>query len=312
VADHVSPNLVNPWGLAALPDSPWWVADNGTDVSTLYTADGALQSLVVGVPSAPTGLVANTTSDFRVRTGFYSYPALFLFDTEDGAILGWSSYGSYNQATVAVPPADGAVFKGLAIASTADGSRLYATDFHNGRVDVFDGGFAPVTVPGAFVDPKIPRGYAPFGIQNLNGKIFVTYAMQDADRHDDVAGNGHGFVDEYDTSGRLLAHVGAHGPLNSPWGIAWAPPGFGRFGGDLLVGNFGDGRITAFRTQPKGKFDHGEELRTARNKVLAIEGLWALQFGLGSVAENGPTDTLFFTAGPADESHGLFGTIRAG
>jgi uncharacterized protein (TIGR03118 family) len=289
------------------------VADNGMDVSTLYTADGAPQSLVVGVPSAPTGVVANTTSDFKLGPGGYYGPALFLFDTEDGAILAWNAYNGAGPATVVVPAAGGAVFKGLAIASTPAGGRLYATDFHNGRVDVFNGSFAPVSTPGAFSDPKIPRGFAPFGIQNIGGNIFVTYAKQDADRHDDVAGQGNGFVDEFDTSGALLQRVDSHGQLNSPWGLAMAPASFGTFGGDLLVGNFGDGHINALRLHlnGKGKFTHAGQLRAGK-KPLTIDGLWSLQFGLGDAAQNGPLDTLFFTAGPGGESHGLFGTIRAG
>ncbi len=302
-ADHTDSHLVNAWGLTSLPGSPWWVADNGTDVSTLYTADGTPRPLVVSVPNAPTGAVSNTGPSFVVGSG----PALFLFATEEGKLLGWNmSLGTTAQVAVDKSGED-AVFKGLAIA----GDRLYATDFHNGKVDVFDGSFGDVNTPGAFVDPSIPAGYAPFGIQNVGGDIFVTYAKQDADRHDDVAGQGLGFVDEFDASGALLGRVATHGQLNSPWGLALAPASFGRFGGDLLVGNFGDGQITAFERQPTGKFEPRGQLRTGSGSVLTIDGLWALQFGKGALANNGPTDTLFFTAGPAGESHGLFGTIRA-
>ena len=302
-ADHVDSNLVNAWGLTAQPTSPWWVADNGTDVSTIYTADGTPRPLVVSVPNAPTGAVSNTGSSFVVGSG----PALFLFATEEGKILGWNSaLGTMAQVAVDRSGED-TIFKGLAIA----GDRLYATDFHNGQVDVFDGSFGQVDVPGAFVDPKIPPGFAPFGIQNVGGSIFVTYAKQDADREDDVAGPGLGFVDEFDTSGTFLRRVATRGQLNSPWGLAMAPAAFGRFGGDLLVGNFGDGRITAFEREPNGSFQSRGQLRTADGSALTIDGLWALQFGNGT-ANNGPTDTLFFTAGPDDENHGLFGTIRAG
>jgi uncharacterized protein (TIGR03118 family) len=301
-ADHTDTNLVNAWGLTSLPGSPWWVADNETDVSTIYRADGTTARPAVGVPAAPTGAVSNTGSSFVVGSG----PALFLFATEEGKILGWNiSLGTTAQVVVDRSGAD-AIYKGLAIA----GDRLYATDFHNGQVDVFDGSFAKVNVAGAFVDSKIPAGFAPFGIQNIGGHIFVTYAKQDADREDDVAGQGLGFVDEFDTSGALLARVASHGQLNSPWGLAMAPADFGRFGGDLLVGNFGDGEISAFEPQLDGTFELVGQLRTSERKVLAIDGLWALQFGKGT-ANNGPTDTLFFTAGPDDESHGLFGTIRA-
>jgi uncharacterized protein (TIGR03118 family) len=306
VALHQDSSLVNAWGLTARPTSPWWVSDNGTDVSTLYTADGTKVPLTVGVPNAPTGAVANLGSEFMVSNGTTSASALFLFSTEEGKILGWNPSVSPD-AVVAVPNTTGAIYKGLAIA----GNRLYATDFHNARVRVFDGNFQPVTRSGAFVDPDIPSGYAPFGIQNVNGAIVVTYAKQDADAEDDVAGQGHGFVDMFDTDGNLIERVAQHGQLNSPWGVAMAPPSFGAFGGDLLIGNFGDGEISAFEPQPDGTFELVGQLRTANHKMLSIDGLWALQFGKGA-ANNGPMTTLFFTAGPDDESHGLFGTITAG
>src|SRR6266566_6680944 len=309
LAAHVDPDLVNAWGLTSLPTSPWWVADNGTDVSTLYRADGSKVPLTVQVPSAPTGAVSNTGSHFVVSNATGSGPALFIFATEEGKILGWNPNVSLTQAQVAVDHSGlGAVYKGLAIASTPGGDFLYATDFHTGRVDVFDGSFHQVNGPGAFVDPHLPRGYAPFGIQNLSGSIAVTYALQDADRRDDVTGQGHGVVDLFDTGGTFLIRVATHGQLNSPWGLAMAPASFGRFGGDLLVGNFGDGQISAFEPQPDGTFELVGQLRTSDRKVLTIDGLWSLQFGKGA-ANNGSTDTLFFTAGPDDETHGLFGTI---
>jgi uncharacterized protein (TIGR03118 family) len=300
-ADHTDANLVNAWGLTALPGSPWWVADNGTDVSTLYSADGTPRPLVVSVPNAPTGAVSNTGPDFVVGSG----PALFLFSTEEGKILGWNMSLGTTAQVVADRSGDNAVYKGLAIA----GDRLYATDFRNGQVDMFDGSFGQVKIPGAFVDPAIPTGYAPFGIQAIGGHIFVTYAKQDAAGEDDVAGQGHGFVDEFDTNGSLLARVATHGQLNSPWGLAMAPDGFGRFSGDLLVGNFGDGEISAYEPQSDGTFELVGQLRTSNHEVLSIDGLWALQFGMGTT-NNGQRDTLFFTAGPDDENHGLFGTIR--
>jgi uncharacterized protein (TIGR03118 family) len=304
-------SLVNAWGLTSTPTSPWWVSDNGQDVSTLYRADGSKVPLTVGVASAPTGAVANIGSTFAVTNGTTTAPAQFMFATEEGAILAWNGTVSGTTAQVEVPAAGDAVFKGLAIASTPDGNRLYATDFHNGRVDVFDGTFTNVTVPGSFTDPHIPSGYAPFGIQTVGDKIVVTFAKQDADRHDDVAGQGHGFVDVFDTSGTLVGRVGTHGQLNSPWGIAMAPAGFGSFGGDLLVGNFGDGQISAFEPQSDGSYELVGQLRGSDHQVLTIDGLWALQFGKGA-ANNGPTSTLFFTAGPGGEQHGLFGTITAG
>jgi uncharacterized protein (TIGR03118 family) len=301
-ADHTDGQLVNAWGLTSLPGSPWWVADNETSVSTLYGADGTKRALVVSVPNNPTGAVSNTSSDFVVGSG----PALFLFATEEGKVLAWNMSVGTTAQVVADRSGDGAIYKGLAIA----GDRLYATDFHNGRVDVYDGSFGQVNVPGAFEDPGIPSGFAPFGIQNVDGTIFVTYAKQDADAEDDVAGQGLGFVDAFDTAGTLLGRVATRGQLNSPWGIAMAPASIGRFGGDLLVGNFGDGQINAFALGPNGSFEPRGQLRDESGGVLTIDGLWALQFGKGA-ANNGPTDTLFFTAGPDDESHGLFGTIRA-
>ncbi len=316
MADHLDSNLVNAWGLAALPMSPWWVADNGADVATVYTADGAAfpsgSPLVVEVPEAPTGEVANAGSSFVVSSGGASGPAAFLFATEEGKILGWNRSVSATQAVVAVDDSkDEAIFKGLALALTSSGDELFATDFHNNKVDVFDGSFHDVTPAGSFSDPSVPAGFAPFGIQNLGGHVFVTYAKQDADGEDDVAGQGLGFVDEYDASGTLVAHVAHHGQLNAPWGLALAPAGFGRFGGDLLVGNFGDGQINAFEQGPNGAFEHRGELRDANGKSITIDGLWSLQFGLGT-ANTGPVDTLFFTAGPDEETHGLFGTIKAG
>ncbi len=303
-------SLVNGWGLAALPTSPWWVSDNGTDVSTLYRADGSKVPLTVGVRAAPTGLVANPGTSFAVSHGTASAPALFVFSTETGKIRGWNPGVAATESLVAADRSkDGAVYKGLAIALTTSGDWLYAADFHNGRVDVFNGSFQRVPAAGAFVDRDLPKGYAPFGIQNIGGAIFVTYAKQDEARKDEIAGEGLGFVDMYDTSGKLLGRVASRGRLNAPWGLAMAPASFGQFGGDLLVGNFGDGTINAFKLTD-GKFVPDGQLMT-NDHALVIDGLWAIEFGLGA-ANNGPTSTLFFTAGPDDEAHGLFGTITVG
>jgi len=306
VAPNTDPNLVNAWGLTSSPTSPWWVADNGRDKSTLYRgSDGLPQALVVNVNNAPTGTVFNPTTGFTLPTGG---KALFLFDTEEGKVLGWNQA----QGTTAVVVADvggDASYKGLAIADTSAGPRLYAADFHNAKVDVFDGGFGLVQNSG-FADPALPSGYAPFGIQTIGDRVFVTYAQQDADAGDEVAGQGKGFVDAYDTAGHLLARVAQHGQLNAPWGLALAPATFGRFAGDLLIGNFGDGQINAYAELGNGHFEHRGELRDASGKSLSIDGLWALQFGRGG--NNGPAGTLFFTAGPDDEMHGLFGQIASG
>ena len=311
-APTTDPNLVNAWGLTASSSSPWWVADNGTDKSTLYNGNtGAIVPLVVQVAGGPTGTVFNGSDGFVVQSGAVSGPARFIFASEDGRIRGWNPTVSPTVAQVGVDRSGaGAIYKGLAIAQTASGPRLYAADFHNARVDVFDGSWNLVGGPDVFVDPDLPAGYAPFGIQTIGSRIFVSYAKQDEAAEDEVAGQGLGFVDVFDTAGNLLARVAQHGQLNAPWGLALAPASFGRFGGDLLVGNFGDGEINAYEELENGQFAHRGELRGADGKPLAIDGLWALEFGNGAAA--GPTGTLFFTAGPDDESHGLFGSITAG
>src|SRR5689334_5164702 len=302
VAANTDPHLVNAWGLSAGPTSPWWVSDNGADVSTLYNAAGTPLPLVVSVPGAPTGTVFNGTAGAFPVAG---KAATFLFDTEGGTILGWNGGTA---ATVEVDRSKQvAVYKGLAIANGPTGPRIYATDFHNGAVDVFDSSWTQIPHAG-FVDRFLPRHFAPFGIQAIGDRIYVTYAKQQKGSDDEAHGRGLGIVDAFDTSGRLRARVAQFGNLNAPWGIAQAPTNFGRFSGDLLVGNFGDGRITAYREFHR-RFLPAGQLRSSRGDALAIDGLWALEFGQGA-ANNGPTDTLFFTAGPDDEQNGLFGTIR--
>jgi len=300
-------NLVNAWGLAASATSPWWVANNGTSTSTLYNGNtGQPVPLVVsvGVDSGPTGVVFNGGSGFVVTSGSSSAPARFIFDSEDGLIRGWNPGVDPTNAVVAPATADpDAIYKGLAIA----GGMLYASDFHNGVVDVFDGSWNLVN---QFTDPGLPSGYAPFGIQAIGSRIFVSFAKQDADAEDEIAGQGLGFVDAFDTAGNLVARVAQHGQLNAPWGLALAPANFGRFSGDLLVGNFGDGKILAFEPQSNGHFGFRGQLRASSGHAIAIDGLWALGFGNGANA--GPTNTLFFTAGPDEETHGLFGRITVG
>jgi len=313
MAAHLDPNLVNAWGLVAGPTTPWWVADNETNVSTLYDGHGNAIPLVVSVDGAPTGVVFNGSSKFVVHHQGDSGPSVFIFSTESGTIRGWNPNvpppsPSTQSFLVADRSSEAAIYKGLAIASTDAGQRLYATDFHNARVDVFNGNFHLLDIPGAFVDPAIPDGYGPFGIQNLGGRIFVTYAKQDADAEDDSAGLHRGFVDMYSARGKLLGRVASRGPLDSPWGLAMAPGGFGRFGGDLLVGNFGDGTINAYELGSNGSAHEGT-LRRPNGHVVGIDGLWALSFGNGGPA--GAKGRLFFTAGPDDESHGLFGRIKA-
>ena len=299
-ADRVDPNLVNAWGLVSGPTTPWWISDNGTGRSTLYNVGTGTIPLIVTVPgagggqSAPTGLVFNGGTSFVVTNSAGTSPARFIFASEDGTISGFRGV----PVVIAVDnSASGAVYKGLAIASTTTGDVLYATNFHAGTVDVFDGHFNPIHMTGAFTDPALPAGYAPFGIQDIGGTIYVTYALQNAERHDDVAGEGR--------------RVASRDNLNSPWGLALAPADFGAFSNDLLVGNFGDGRVHAFdpaTLDGNGEFTHRGPLLSAEGGPLAIDGLWALSFGKGA-ANNGPRNTLFFTAGPDGEQHGLFGTL---
>jgi len=303
----VDARLVNGWGLVAGPATPWWVSDNGADFSTLYSATGVKRALNVSVDGAPTGIVFNGVST-AFQVGPSNAGAPFIFATEAGTIAGWHpSLGTASEVKVDSSGA-GAIYKGLAIATTASGPQLYATDFHNARVDVFNATWASVETSGGFVDSKIPAGYAPFGIQTIGPRIFVTFAKQGPGAKDEIDGQALGFVDAFDTDGNLLVRVAQRGQLNAPWGLALAPASFGRFGGDLLVGNFGDGHVNAYQESPDGTFALIGALRTTDGRKLSIDGLWALQFGHGTV-NNGPVDTLFFTAGPNDEADGLFGTI---
>ena len=313
-AAATDPNLVNAWGLAAGPTTPWWVNAADSDVSTLYDGTGAVLPLVVDVAGGPTGLVFNGGSDFVVSNGTASGASLFLFSTESGEIRGWNPNvlppaPSTQSFVVADRSGEEANYKGLAIASTADGDFLYATDFHNARVDMFDGDFNVVSTSTTFVDPDIPDGFAPFGIQTIGDTVFVTYAKQDADAEDEVVGKGRGFVDAFDTAGTLLDRVATRHRLNAPWGLAMAPADFGRFSGDLLVGNFGDGTINAFRPDANGSYDQAGVVRNRRGRAIHIDGLWAIAFGNDDDA--GPSNALFFTAGPDEETHGLFGRITA-
>jgi uncharacterized protein (TIGR03118 family) len=302
VARITDPNLVNPWGLSFGPTTPAWVADNGTNVSTLYSG-GVRKSipvtlpLVVSVPGAPTGTVFNPTGGFKLN----GTPARFLFDTESGTVLAWNA-GTAAQVVATTPDA---IYKGLAIATKGATTLLYAANFHAGTIDVFNDAFAPVTVPGGFVDPNLPAGFAPFNIQEIAGFLVVAYAKQDADAEDEVAGPGLGYVDVFDTRGHLLRRLISQGKLDAPWGLALAPRHFGAFSGDLLVGNFGDGAINAYDPRTGG---FRGTLQNKDGNPIKINGLWALRFGNGVI---GTPQTLLFTAGIGDEEHGLFGEIVA-
>jgi uncharacterized protein (TIGR03118 family) len=324
-AQTIDPNLINPWGVSYGPTSNFWISDNGTGLTSVdEVSDGKVTLNVIppvtippaslgGDTSAPTGQVFNSfaaSGAFNLPNGS---PALFLFATEDGTISGWNPAAG-TQAMITVnessDPSDGdktlgagAVYKGLAIAQTSKGPLLYAANFRHGTVDVFDQNFKPVK---SFTDQHLPPGYAPFNVQVLDNKLYVTFALQDSAKHDDVAGAGHGFVDEFDLQGHLEHRIASGGPLDSPWGLAVAPPSFGRFAGDLLVGNFGDGTIDAYSTD-----DHKflGRLLGADGKPVAIGDLWALIPGNG--AAGGDPNALYFTAGLQDEAHGLFGSLTA-
>jgi uncharacterized protein (TIGR03118 family) len=317
---HTDPHLVNPWGLAFFPGNPFWISDNNGGASTLYDNHGSIVPLVVAIPGpmgstaagTPTGIVANGADGFVVNQNGVSGTAFFIFDTEDGTLSGWNPNVNLNSAVTTVDNSQpggpdhsrrGAVYKGLAIATTTDGTFLYATNFRDRKVEIYDANFQYVK---SFRDPKVPKDYAPFGVQAIGGKIYVTYAQQDAEKHDDVPGYGHGYVDVFNTKGRLLQRLIAGGSLNSPWGIALAPANFGAFSNTLLVGNFGNGWINAFDPNTGAWIGF---LQNNAGHPLAIDGLWALAFGGGGVSGN--LNQLYFTAGPEDESHGLFGRLAA-
>ncbi len=305
VAEHQDTDLVNPWGIVAGPTTPFWISDNGTGLSTLYNGSGTKSSLVVTVPqpagdpgpSAPTGIVFNPGSSFG--------GSHFIFSTEDGTIAAWTSG---TDAALEVTSPAGSVYKGLATGNNGLGNLLYAANFGLGRVDVFDSSFHATTVSGGFQDNSLPAGYAPFNVESIDGKLYVTYALQDSAKHDDVAGPGNGFIDVFDMNGNLLQRLTSHGALNSPWGLALAPAGFGALSGDLLVGNFGDGIINAYNPN-SGRFIAA--LDESDGTPLVIDGLWGLSFGNGAQGQG--ADTLYFTAGiPGPdqvEDHGLFGSI---
>ena len=314
-ADHVDPNLVNAWGVAFNPFGFVWVANNGTGTSTLYDGAGVAQSLVVQIPTPTantggpvTGIVYNGSGGFLVKNATTSGASRFLFATEGGVIAGWSPTVDGTHAIVAVDnSAQSAIYKGLALSAGGSGQLLYATDFHNGKIDVFDSTFTAVSLPaGSFTDPRIPSDFAPFGIQAINGDIYVTYAKQDDDKKDNVNGQGLGYVDVYDPKGTLLDRVATRGALNAPWGIALAPAGFGEFSNSLLIGNFGDGKINAYNTK---NYAFRGSLRGQDSRFIQIDGLWGLAFGSGFA--NQPVNTLFFAAGPNDEANGLYGRIDA-
>jgi uncharacterized protein (TIGR03118 family) len=315
------PNLVNAWGLSASPTSPIWVANNGTETSSLYTGFNPAPpvnrlGLLVSIPGgAPTGTVFNAAAGsgaFPVTDGTVTAPAAFLFDTEDGAVVGWNP--TVGLAAGQSPPSTtgevalttpGANYKGLALGITNQGARLYAANFTQMRIDVWDGDWMPAAAPGAFVDPSLPSDYGPFNVQVIGKRLYVAYAQVDPESGDEVAGSGKGFVDVYTLQGKLVSRLISHDGLNAPWGLAKAPGNFGAFGHALLVGNFGNGRIHAYDIHTGAMLG---TLQDPGGSPIVIDGLWALRFGNGTF---GTHRTLIFSAGPDDESHGLLGALNA-
>lgn len=320
-ANPLDPQLINSWGLARSATSPWWVSDNGTGLSTIYMGDGTKRELVVTIPappggnspSTPTGVVANGTNDFALPDGT---PARFIFVTEDGTIAGWNSG---TEAVIVVDNSKaGAVYKGCTIAELNGARYLYIANFHSGEIEVYDAMFQRVRVDRRlFADDdkmnsrrsnafgRSRRNFSPFNIQAIGGNIYVAYAKPDAAGKDDVPGAGLGFVDVFDPAGHRVARLQGGSWFNAPWGIAMAPGEFGEFSHSLLVGMFGSGQIAAFNPVTGGFLGL---IKNPDDSVLSIEGLWGLGFG-GGTANSGPHNTLFFTAGPNDESNGLFGTL---
>jgi uncharacterized protein (TIGR03118 family) len=323
LAHTTDPNLINPWGVAFVPGGPFWVANNNSGFATVYDAAGnpfpSGSPIIVKIPppnatpaatAAPTGIVANNTGDFVVTAGNNSGPAQFIFATEDGTISAWNQ--SVN-ATAAILEVDnpnttsGSVYKGLALGSNASGNFLFATNFRLGTIDVFDKTFTKTTLAGHFTDSNLPAGFAPFGIQNIGGQLFVSYAKQDPAKqnHDDLGGPGNGFIDIFDTNGTLVKRLVSQGNLNSPWGMVIAPSGFGELSNDLLVGNFKDGHINAF--DPSNGTFLGQ-LNDPTGNPVTNSGVWNLTFGNGGTA--GDPHTLFFSAGIRSKASGLFGSLQ--
>jgi uncharacterized protein (TIGR03118 family) len=310
------PDLVNPWGISMSATSPFWVANNGSGTSTLYAGDVngspfVKNSLVVTIPGgSPTGTVFNTcgTTDFVVTSGAASGRAAFLFASQVGIVSGWNA-GVPPPAPSTQAQVGGtgdAVYTGLAIGQVGTATYLYAADFEHGKIDVYDKAFQPATLDGSFSDPDIPDSYSIFNIQNIGGKLYVTYAQQSHKEPDEETGHGSGFVDVFDTSGHLLQRLIEGNHLKAPWGLALAPANFGAFSNALIVGNFGDGQLHAFDPE-SGRYLG--EMKDENGKPIVIDGLWGITFGNGG--NGGDRNALYFAAGPDDETHGLFGSLRS-
>lgn len=314
VAKITDLNLSNPWGISFFPGGTFWIADNNSGLSTLYDAQGNIQNLAVTIPppngvaavATPSGTVANGTQGFQVTSGGVTGPSQFVFDTEDGTISGWNGSGTH--AALAVDHSmggAGAVYKGLAIITNASGTFLLAANFRAPGLEVYDANFKSAQLAGSFSDPTLPSGFAPFGVHIIGNQVVVTYAMQNAAKHDPVNAPGNGYVSLFDLNGNFIRRVASNGNLNSPWGAAQAPAGFGAFAGDLLIGNFGDGTINAFDLTT-GNFIG--QMQDGNGKAIVNGSLWDMVFGAGGT---GDPNTLYFTAGLANEQHGLFATLTA-
>lgn len=323
----IDANLSNPWGLVTAKGLPFWIADNNSNVASLYSGTGQIQTnavtgsatTAIAVPASATGVGANPTGQIYNGLGGFLIPtskgqetSLFIFSGEGGTIAAWAKDSGTKAVTAyddgVANGAAHAVYKGLTLGSVNGANFLYATDLHNNKVDVFDTNFAkPAAMQGKFIDPTMPAGFVPFGIAALNNQLYVTYAMQDAAMHDETAGAGLGYVDVFDFSGNFISRFASAGPLNAPWGIAQAPAGFGSFQGDLLIGNFGDGTINIFAPNGTSLATDMGPLTVSGGAVFAVPGLWSLVFGDGD--SDKPLTTLFYTAGFADQTDGVFGSI---
>jgi uncharacterized protein (TIGR03118 family) len=296
-------HLQNAWGISSSTSSPFWVSANATGLANLYSVDPTTNvTSKVGLEVSIPGDGSVTGQTFSNIAGSFNGDT-FLFVNEDGTVSGWRNALGTTAETLQAASANN-VYKGATLFNNSGNVYLYAANFRAGTIDVFKGNAGAPSLTGTFTDPAIPTGYAPFNIQNLAGKLYVTYAQQDATKHDDVAGAGNGFVDAFDTNGTLLGRIATQGPLNSPWGLTIAPSSFGPIAGDLLVGNFGDGKINAFNLTTLAA---DGPLKDVTNAPIAIDGLWGLTIGNGGLG--GSNGKVYFSAGPSDESHGLFGVL---
>ncbi len=323
----IDANLSNPWGLASAPGLPFWIADNNSNLATLYSGMGAIQTGAVtgatevgitipasaaGIPANPTGEIYNGAGGFEIATSAGQESALFIFVGEAGTVAAWAKDSGASALTVyddgTANGANHAVYKGLALGTVGASTFLYATDLHNNKIDVFDSSFVkPSDMQGKFIDSTMPGGFVPFGIAALNGQLYVSYAKQDAAMHDETTGTGLGYVDVFDLKGNFVSRFASAGALNAPWGMALAPAGFGSLQGDVLVGNFGDGKINIYAPNGTAPATSMGALSVANGGTFAVPGLWSLLFGNGDADK--PVTTLFYTAGFANQTDGVFGSI---